>query len=83
MPVEGRNRIEGESCSDGGSGFSRLIFVHGQGGTGKSTCVNAVRAQLDPVHEAVMATTGKAATVVGGSTGFNKKNGLVLPVDHH
>jgi hypothetical protein len=71
---------EGESCTDGGSGFSRLIFLRGQGGTGKSTCVNAVRAQLDPMHEAVIATTGKAATVVGGSTVFNKKNGLALPV---
>jgi hypothetical protein len=59
---------EGESCTDGGTGFSRLIFLRGQGGSGKSTCVNAARAQLDPGDEAVMATTGKAATVIGGST---------------
>ena len=54
--------------------------MRGRGETGKSTCVNAVRNTLGNNEEAVMATTGKAATVIGGSTVFSKKNGLALPV---
>ena len=68
---------KGFSSTDGGPGFSRLIFLRGCGGTGKSHCVNAVRNSLDACQEAVMATTGKAATVIGGSTVFSKK--MVLP----
>ena len=70
----------GKSSTDGGLGFSRLVFLRGRGGTGKSTCVNAVRNMLAATEEVVMATTGKAATVIGGSTVFSKKNGLALPI---
>ncbi len=72
--------IPGQSLTDGGPGLSRCVILRGRGGTGKTTCVNAVRAQYNQEEEAVMATTGKAAAVIGGSTVFNSANGLSIPI---
>jgi len=56
------------------------MLLLGRGGTGKSTAINSIRAQLEKGTDVVMAPTGKAATVIGGSTIFNHKYGLRLPL---
>ena len=71
---------QGFSSTDGGKGLARCMLLLGHGGTGKWTAINAIRVQLQEEWEMVMAPTGKAATVIGGSTIFNHKHGLCLPI---
>ena len=68
-----------DSSTDGGRGLSRCMVVLGRSGTGKTTGINAIRAGLEEGTDSVMAPTGKAAMVIGGSTIFNNRNGLCLP----
>lgn len=70
------------SASDGGSSFHRGIVLKGKGGTGKTTTVNAVRSAffVKPGEIMTTATTGKAAMLISGSTIYNAKKGLKLPV---
>ena len=70
----------GESSTDGGDGFSRCILLRGRGGTGKSHTINSIRSQLQPCEQRTFAPTGKAATIIGGSTIYNAKSGLALPI---
>ena len=69
-----------ESATDGGNGFHRGVILKGRGGTGKSTTINAIRIILGPNKECTTATTGKAATLLNGSTIYSPKGGLALPV---
>ena len=59
-------------------------ILTGKGGTGKSTSINAAVVDLEAEHGVGcvlnLATTGMAATVIGGSTAHSPKNGLGLPV---
>jgi hypothetical protein len=65
------------------AGAKTCILV-GRGGTGKSTTLNAAIRRLEEIYGVgkvlKMATTGMAATVIGGSTLHSKKHGLGIPV---
>ena len=69
-----------KSSTDGGSGLSRCVLLRGRGGTGKSYGMEYLQQNLGPGEVLPLATTGKAATVIKGSTCFNKRSGLALPV---
>ena len=65
---------------------SRLMILRGVGGTGKSFVINAVLSTLQQHHNfdtdefMVLATTGKAATVIQGATVHSPRHGLALPI---
>ena len=72
-----------ESSTDiGGKGIGRLQMLLGSGGCGKSYVIDAVIMTLEKVYDwdmsniGVFATTGKAATNIGGSTIQNYTTGL-------
>ena len=73
------------SSTDGGTGPGRLFLVLGEGGTGKSYAVDAICSTLKLEHGftdkniRLMATTGKAATVIGGCTLHSHREGFGLP----
>ena len=62
----------------------KLGVLVGKGGTGKSTTIGAAEYALEQEFEVgcvmKLATTGKAASVIGGSTVHSRKNGIGLPV---
>jgi hypothetical protein len=64
--------------------FGRCFLLRGQGGTGKSFTIDAICNSVSQCYgegaSSIMATTGKAATVIGGSTVHSTKQGLALPV---
>ena len=70
------------SITDGGDGIGRLQILLGAGGTGKSFVIDAVITTLSQRYNwtddkySIHATTGKAATSIGGSTIQNYKDGL-------
>eukprot|EP00957_Ditylum_brightwellii_P043003 3257514-Ditylum_brightwellii.AAC.1 len=72
----------GQSSSDGGSDVGRLHILLGQGGGGKSYAINAIITTLTSEHNynadnyKVCATTGKAATLIGGSILHSHKEGF-------
>eukprot|EP00957_Ditylum_brightwellii_P210475 15365016-Ditylum_brightwellii.AAC.1 len=74
-----------ESSTDGGEDIGRLQMMLGQGGGGKSYVIDAIITTLIERHQftednyKVCATTGKAATLVGGSTLHAVKEGLSIP----
>jgi hypothetical protein len=75
----------GTSKTDSDTGiFGRCFLLRGQGGTGKSftidAIVNSVSDEYGGDSVGIMATTGKAATVIGGSTVHSHKLGLALPI---
>ena len=80
----GRDMIVDLVKSEDVEGGGKLGILNGKGGTGKSTTINAAVVDLEEefgVGCAVkLATTGMAATVIGGATVHSKKNGLGLPV---
>jgi len=71
-----------QSITDGGEGYHRGVVLKGRGGTGKSTVLNAIRSNLlqSPNQAIITATTGKAATMIGGSTIYSAQRGLAIPV---
>jgi len=77
----------GASSTDGGRGFARLVMLLGLGGTGKSFTVDSIITTLhhqhgySPEQIPCFATTGKAATIIGGSTLHSWKQGFGLPVN--
>jgi hypothetical protein len=62
----------------------KLGIMVGKGGTGKSTTIQAAEHTLESIHGVgcvvKLATTGKAASVIGGSTLHSPKTGLGVPV---
>ena len=70
-----------ESSTDGGLKFSRLIFPCWSCVTGKTACINTVHDTLGLKYKAVVATTVKATTFIGGRTVFNNNSGLDLPTE--
>jgi hypothetical protein len=64
--------------------FGRCFLLRGQGGTGKSFTIDSLCHSVSELYgegaSSIMATTGKAATVIGGSTVHSSKQGLALPV---
>ncbi len=64
--------------------FGRCFLLRGQGGTGKSFTIdslcNSVSEMFGEGALSIMATTGKAATVIGGLTVHSPRQGLALPV---
>ena len=80
---QGADRV---SSTDGGPDISRLMILRGVGGTGKSFTINAVLSTLERDHGfskdnyLVLATTGKAATVIQGATVHSARHGLAIPV---
>ena len=76
----------GESRTEGGNGIGRLQILLGQGGGGKSFTINSIITTLIQQHSfdqknyRLCATTGKAATVINGSTVHSVKEGMALPV---
>ena len=75
----------GQSSTDGGSDVGRLHILLGQGGGGKSYAIDAILTTLTSEHNftaenyKVCATTGKAASLIGGSTLHAHKEGFGLP----
>ena len=69
---------------DDGSEGEKQGLIIGRGGTGKSTTINeihhTVNATYGPGSTMLLATTGKAATVIGGATVHSAVDGLSLPV---
>ena len=60
------------------------VVLKGRGGSGKSYAINTVKSLLLEDNECVTtATTGKAASLLGGSTVYNSSRGLALPVGKH
>ena len=71
------------SSTDGGDGIGRLQLLIGSGGSGKSYVLDAAITTLQKLYNwndtnmiGVFATTGKAATNIGGSTIQNYTTGL-------
>ena len=71
------------SSTDGGDGIGRLQLLLGSSGSGKSYVLNAAITTLQKLYNwndtnmiGVFATTGKAATNIGGSTIQNYTTGL-------
>jgi midasin (ATPase involved in ribosome maturation) len=64
--------------------FSKCMLLTGKGGTGKTTMNNMVTQTLEQCHQVgcvcKLATTRKAADLIGGSTVHNTQRGLALPV---
>ena len=56
-----------------------LVLLYECGGTGKTTCINAVCGTSGQNEESFVATTKKAATGIEGRTVSNKKSGMALP----
>jgi hypothetical protein len=81
MAVEVCGYEPGESITDGGTGLSRLMMMLGRGGTGKSFTIDAIVNAVGADRVSIMATTGKAASLIGGCTLHNKEFGLSLPVN--
>ena len=79
----GTSRTENESENNL---FSRLIIMNGRGGAGKSYTIDAILTTLVNKHEfgedcyLKLATTGKAACVIGGYTVHSHKFGMGLPI---
>jgi ATP-dependent DNA helicase PIF1 len=69
-----------QSSTDDGDGLSRCCILRGGGGTGKSHTMNCLKGENGPAFVMPLATTGKAASVIRGSTAYNKKNGAAIPV---
>jgi PIF1-like helicase len=65
-------------------GAGKLGILNGKGGTGKSTCIWDSQHTLEMEYGvgcvAKLAPTGKAASVINGSTLHNKDGGLALPM---
>jgi hypothetical protein len=61
----------------------KRMLLLGKGGTGKSHTIYSILTDMEEKKEKylVMATTGKAATVIGGSTVHSVKDGLGIPID--
>jgi hypothetical protein len=70
--------LVGQQSADKGCGM-----VIRRGGTSKSAVIQKVRCTLEQIHGPgsveLIAPTGKAASVIGGSTAHNKTFGLGLP----
>ena len=67
--------------TDGGVGIGRLQLLIGAGGYGKSQTIDSIITSIESLgytdeHYSVFATTGKAATNIGGSTFQNYSNGM-------
>jgi hypothetical protein len=64
--------------------FSKCMLLTGKGGTGKTTTINMVTRTLEQRHHIgcvrKLATTGKAADLIGGYTVHDTRRGLALPV---
>ena len=78
-----------ESLTDGGNYIARLQLILGPGGTGKSEVIKSIKSELvhkyslDESHYSIMATTGKAATVINGCTMHSYKEGLGIPISNN
>ncbi len=77
---------EEKSSTDCGPGVGRLKLLLGKGGCGKSFTFDTMITSVDNLHGndaskemMVMATTGKAACGIGGSTVHSYKEGIGLP----
>eukprot|EP00957_Ditylum_brightwellii_P177035 13486735-Ditylum_brightwellii.AAC.2 len=75
----------GQSSTDGVSNVGGLHILLGQGGDGKSYAINDILTILSSEYKfnadnyKVCATTGNAATLIGGSTLHSHKEGFGLP----
>lgn len=69
-----------DSSTDGGGGLSRCCVLRGRGGTGKSYVMDYLRQNLGQGEVLATATTGKAAILINGSTVYNRRTGLALPI---
>ena len=65
------------------SPFSKLIILQGKGGTGKSHATNYLRSKYDPDASGIFrafATLGRAASLIKGTTLYNRTDGLMIRV---
>eukprot|EP00957_Ditylum_brightwellii_P017874 1345913-Ditylum_brightwellii.AAC.1 len=75
----------GESSTDGGIDIGRLQILIGQDGGGKSHTINSIIATLENDHGFtgedynICGITGKASSLIGGSTLHSHKEVFGLP----